>query len=180
MSDPMRRYLGLSVAVDYDAKRCIHVAECLRGLPAVFDTTRRPWILPNAARADAVNAIVQKCPSGALHCSRTDGGDGEIPPEDNTIVPQPRGALHVRGRVELRSSDGTLIAEDTRMALCRCGQSKNKPFCDNSHRAARFDDAGAVADGGVPPEAATGLSITALANGPLLAEGALILRGAGG
>src|SRR5688572_31622252 len=109
-------------------------AECLRTLPAVFDTGRRPWILPDAAGADAVAAAVERCPSGALHHLRPNG-PAEAPPAENTIVPAPRNALHVRGRIQLRAGDGTVITEDTRMTLCRCGQSKNKPFCDNSHRA---------------------------------------------
>src|SRR5688500_3207046 len=63
----IRRYTGLDVVVSYEAARCVHAAECLRTLPAVFDTGRRPWILPDAAGADAVAAAVERCPSGALH-----------------------------------------------------------------------------------------------------------------
>jgi CDGSH-type Zn-finger protein len=100
--------------------------------------------------------------------------------EDNTIVPMPAGPLYVRGRVQLRSADGSVIVEDTRLALCRCGKSHNKPFCDNSHRGVGFDDPGAVADGGVRAETNDGLSLTASANGPLLAQGAFVLRAAVG
>ena len=93
----------------------------------------------------------------------------------NTIVPMPDGPLYVRGRVQLRSADGNVIVEDMRLALCRCGQSHNKPFCDNSHRDSGFNDSGVVADGGVRAETETNdvLSITASANGPLLAGGAI-------
>jgi CDGSH-type Zn-finger protein len=73
-----------------------------------------------------------------------------------------------------------LIVEDMRLALCRCGQSHNKPFCDDSHRQAAFDDPGAVADGGAPAETSGELSITASANGPLLVQDAFTLRGASG
>jgi CDGSH-type Zn-finger protein/uncharacterized Fe-S cluster protein YjdI len=171
-----KRYFSLSILVDYDAKRCIHAAECIRGLPAVFDTNRRPWILPSAAEPDAIAAVVQRCPSGALHFSRTDGGPAEAAPEDNTIVPRPRGPLYVRGRVQLRAPDGRLLVEDTRLSLCRCGQSRNKPFCDNSHRAAGFADPGSVAGGGDALGARGGLTITAQQDGPLLVEGALSIN----
>jgi CDGSH-type Zn-finger protein/uncharacterized Fe-S cluster protein YjdI len=180
MSDKVRHYSDEEIDISYDARRCIHVGKCLRGLPAVFDAARRPWILPTGADADAIAAVIAKCPSGALHYIRRDGGEAETPPEQNTISPMPGSALYIRGRVQLRSADGGLIVEDLRLALCRCGQSNNKPFCDNSHRRARFDDPGAVADGGAPAETSDELTITATANGPLLVEGAFTLRAANG
>ena len=130
MSDKVRHYADEEIDITYDSRRCIHVAECIRGLPAVFNTSRRPWILPTGAGADAIAAVVAKCPTGALHFTRRDGGVAEPTTEDNTIVPMPAGPLYVRGRVQLRSADGSVIVEDTRLALCRCGRSHNKPFCD--------------------------------------------------
>jgi CDGSH-type Zn-finger protein/uncharacterized Fe-S cluster protein YjdI len=179
-ASPVKRYVSLSIYVDYEARRCIHAAVCVRGLPSVFDRERRPWVLPSAASADKVARVVEKCPSGALHFVRTDGGPAESAPDDNTIVPRPSGPLHVRGRVQLRSPAGGLLAEDLRMSLCRCGQSRNKPFCDQSHRAAGFSDPGNVPNGGVAAERRTDLTITPTANGPYLIEGALILRSARG
>jgi CDGSH-type Zn-finger protein/uncharacterized Fe-S cluster protein YjdI len=179
-SDKVRHYADEEIDVSYDARRCIHAAECLRGLPAVFDTSRRPWILPTGAGADAIATVIAKCPSGALHFTRRDGGAAETPPEHNTITPMPGASLYVHGRVQLRSADSSLIVEDMRLTLCRCGQSRNKPFCDNSHRAAGFDDPGAVADGGAPVETNDGLTITASANGPLLLQGAFIVQAADG
>ena len=151
MSDNARHYADDTIDISYDARRCIHAAECVRGLPAVFDTARRPWILPSGASADAIAAVIAKCPSGALHFARRDGGAAETPHEPTTIVPMPRGPLHVRGRVELRSADGGLIVEDTRLTLCRCGQSQNKPFCDNSHRTVGFDDSSTAVRGEKSP-----------------------------
>lgn len=179
MNDNVRHYADVEIDVRYDAQRCIHAAECLRGFPAVFDMTRRPWILPTGAGADAIATVIAKCLSGVLHFMRRDGGAAEIPPEGNTIVPMAGGPLYIHGRVQLRSADGKLIVKDMRLALCRCGQSHNKPFCDNSHRDASFDP-GTVANGGVPPETNEGLLLTASANGPLLVKGAFTLGGAGG
>jgi len=149
-SDTMRHYAGDVIDISYDVRRCIHAAECMRGLPAVFDSSRRPWIVPSAASADAIADVIARCPSGALHFTRRDGGPSETPQKPTTIEPTPGGPYYVRGLVELRSSDGTSVVEDVRMALCRCGQSHNKPFCDNSHFAAGFDDPGAVPNSAPP------------------------------
>jgi CDGSH-type Zn-finger protein/uncharacterized Fe-S cluster protein YjdI len=183
MNDTIRHYANDKIDISYDARRCIHAAECVRGLPVVFDTARRPWILPTAASSEAIATVITKCPTGALHYTRRDGGvPDETPSEQATIVPMPDGPLYVRGFVQLRSADGKVIIEDMRLALCRCGQSHNKPFCDNSHRGSGFRDSGVVADGGVRGETETNdvLSMTASANGPLLLEGPFVLRSADG
>ena len=86
MRDEVRHYAGEAIDISYDARRCIHGAECVRGLPAVFDTDRRPWILPSGASADAIAAVIDRCPSGALHYTRRDGGAAESPPEQTTMT----------------------------------------------------------------------------------------------
>ena len=65
-----KTYAGKKVDVSFDPEVCIHAANCVRGLPAVFDTERRPWIVPDAAEADVVVAQVGRCPSGALQAKR--------------------------------------------------------------------------------------------------------------
>jgi uncharacterized Fe-S cluster protein YjdI len=142
LNDGLRHYANEAIDVSYDAQRCIHAAECVRSLPAVFDTNRRPWILPSGASADAIAAVIEKCPSGALHYTRRDRGAAESSPREMTIRPVPGGPLYVRGLIQLRSADGSLVLEDTRVALCRCGQSQNKPFCDNGHIGTDFDGPG--------------------------------------
>jgi hypothetical protein len=82
------------------------------------------------------------CPTGALHFRRLDGGAQEEPDAETTIEPRPNGPLFVRGRVRIVDSEGELIRQDTRVALCRCGASKNKPFCDGSHLTIGFDAGG--------------------------------------
>ena len=143
-NDTARHYCDDAIEITYDAHRCIHAAECIRGLPAVFDSGRRPWIEPSAASADEIAKVIARCPSGALHFKRQDGGSSETPELPTTIVPTPGGPYYVRGLIQLKSADGSSVFEDIRMALCRCGQSHNKPFCDNSHFYAGFDDAGAI------------------------------------
>jgi uncharacterized Fe-S cluster protein YjdI/CDGSH-type Zn-finger protein len=143
-NDTIRHYFDEAIEIAYDPHRCIHAAECIRGLPAVFDNGRRPWIIPSEAAADEIARVISKCPSGALHFKRRDGGPNEVPELPIKIVPTSGGPLYIRGLVRLQSADGSSIFEDFRMALCRCGQSQNKPFCDNSHFHTGFDDPGAV------------------------------------
>jgi uncharacterized Fe-S cluster protein YjdI/CDGSH-type Zn-finger protein len=140
----VRHYSDDAIEITYDPHRCIHAAECIRGLPAVFDCNRMPWIVPSEARADEIARVVARCPSGALHFRRRDGGPDESPELPTTVVPTAGGPFFVRGLVQLRSAHGGAVFEDFRMALCRCGQSRNKPFCDNSHLYSGFDDPGGV------------------------------------
>jgi uncharacterized Fe-S cluster protein YjdI/CDGSH-type Zn-finger protein len=127
-----RVYRGRDIEVSFDLDQCIHIGECLRRMPAVFALGRRPWVAPDAASADEVAAIVERCPSGALQYHRLDGGPDETGPEPATVTPMRNGPLLIRGRVEVKHEDGT-VEVMPRATLCRCGQSKSKPFCDNSH-----------------------------------------------
>ncbi len=104
------------------------------------DSRRRPWIVPSAASADEIANVIARCPSGALHFKRCDGSPSETPQLPTSIVPTPGGPLYVRDLIQLRSADGSSVFEGVRMALGRCGQSHNKPFCDKSHLYAGFDD----------------------------------------
>lgn len=74
MAKPVQTYETPAIVVTFDPNVCRHTAVCLRGLPAVFDVSRRDWVRPDAADADAVEAQVKRCPSGALQCRRKDGG----------------------------------------------------------------------------------------------------------
>jgi uncharacterized Fe-S cluster protein YjdI/CDGSH-type Zn-finger protein len=134
-----RSYRTDQVVVQWDSSRCIHTGFCLKALPAVFDTSRRPWVDIDAADADAIAAAVEQCPSGALQYERLDG-PGEQPDVPASTVPWPSGPLMVRGDVEVRTTRGELLRAGYRMALCRCGHSQNPPFCDMSHVEAEFRD----------------------------------------
>lgn len=133
-----RTYTTEAIAVHWDASRCIHTARCIAGLPGVFDPRRRPWIDLDETDADEVAAVVTRCPTGALHFQRRDGGPDEQAVTPPIVMPAPNGPLFVRGHVQIVNGAGEVLREDTRMALCRCGASENKPFCDNSHRRIGF------------------------------------------
>ena len=140
MSDDAREYRTEKIAVLWDAERCIHSANCVRGLPRVFNPMDRPWVHIEAADAEGLAAVILTCPSGALHFRRLDGGAEEPVPSETTVQTVPDGPLYVRGDITVRDSAGAVIRTDTRMALCRCGASAHKPFCDNSHVRTGFRD----------------------------------------
>ena len=132
--DLTRAYDTPEITVQWFASRCIHSANCVRALHAVFDPQRRPWIDPTAASADAIAAAVLRCPTGALHFIRHDGGAQEVPDVPTTLTPIRNGPLYARGDVEVRSLDGVALRRDTRVSICRCGLAAKEPFCDNTCR----------------------------------------------
>ena len=95
----VKTYSGEDVSVSYDSSRCLHVAECVRGLNAVFDTDNRPWIQPDKAAAETVAETVRRCPTGALHYALVAGDKEEAEPETR-ITPQPDGPLYIRGNLK--------------------------------------------------------------------------------
>jgi len=119
----VKSYEGEHIEVTYDAARCLHAAECVRGMPAVFDTAKRPWIAPDGGDADALAGVIRRCPTGALHYTLRDG-EPERPSVPTRIRAPERGPLLIDGDLEL---DGE---RETRAAICRCGQSANQPYCD--------------------------------------------------
>ena len=138
---PTRTYQGEAIEVHWEPRLCIHVRNCVRELPSVFRPDARPWVVVDAAGADAVAEAIERCPTGALHYRRLDGGAQEHAPSETTIEPRPNGPLFVRGHVRVVGDDGGVIREDSRVALCRCGGSSNKPFCDGTHRRNGFTTA---------------------------------------
>ncbi len=139
MGKLLQVYEHESIAVTFDARRCYHAAECIRHLPAVFDSSARPWVRPERADADAIIAAVHRCPSGALRVTR-DGEPVEISDETLTVKASRNGPLVVRGPVRLVRDDGTELVEGRRVSLCRCGESRRKPLCDGTHRTCGFRD----------------------------------------
>ena len=178
-----KTYKGRDIDVTFELKRCIHAAECGSRLQEVFDVAQRPWVQPDKATADQVHETIHHCPSGALKYVRHDGGPQEQPPDKNVIVVTDSGEYQLRGDVQLVTMDGETLAEEYRLTLCRCGESNNKPFCDNTHRKARFMAPSQVADNS--EETAdlqpTGkLKVVASTNGPLLLQGNFEIQDASG
>lgn len=148
MEEDVHRYHGTEIEVSYDSNRCIHVRECVKGLPNVFDPNERPWIDLEDVDPDEVAAVIERCPTGALQYERLDGGDDETPPAQNSLTVVADGPLYLYGDIHLQTPNGDMMLDDTRVALCRCGHSENKPLCDNSHN--RVFDADGLSQDDLP------------------------------
>lgn len=72
----LQTYEGERFAVTFDPNICVHSAVCVRGLPAVFDVSRKRWVDVGAASAEAIAAQIGQCPSGALQFVRRDAPGG--------------------------------------------------------------------------------------------------------
>ena len=133
--NPDRRddYVGKTITIHDNRAICAHAGFCTDGLSSVFRMNTEPWIDPDGATAQEIIAIVQKCPSGALSYS-VDGvehrDDSASPP---SVFVAPSGPYAVKGGCELVDAQWGVGASEEHFDLCRCGGSKNKPFCDGSH-----------------------------------------------
>ena len=158
------------ITVEFDAKKCIHARRCVLGLPAVFNPNARPWIAPENAPVEELARLIDNCPSGALSYRRKDGGCEEPAVPVNTAKPWENGPVEFRGDLQITDEPPR-----SRALLCRCGLSKNKPYCDNSHLDADFqassepptaeDSADDLETPGGP------LEIKPIENGPLMVVG---------
>lgn len=74
-------YAAPGIVVTWEPGRCQHAAECVGGLPAVFNVKSHPWISPTAASVDELVATIDKCPSHALGY-RTDDGRQRVAPSE--------------------------------------------------------------------------------------------------
>ncbi|WP_158544930.1 ferritin-like domain-containing protein [Dyella monticola] len=156
VQDGIETVEGEKLTLLYEARRCIHARFCVTGAPDVFlANVQGPWLYPDAMDVERLVDIAHACPSGAIQYRRRDGRPDEPPPPVNLAAMREAGPYAFRGDLRL---NGTSIG--FRATLCRCGASKNKPFCDGSHH-----DAGFTASGEPP----TGPSTEALAvrDGPL-------------
>ena len=147
-----KRYRGQHADVTWDADVCTHAGICIRDLPQVFDLDRKPWVLPDGAAGDALQArlreVVANCPSGALAMAAgtaaaeapgvaaTDASEAETV----TIKVRQGGPLLVKGPVVITDVAGNVLRETSNVALCRCGATQNVPFCDGSHKDVELAD----------------------------------------
>jgi CDGSH-type Zn-finger protein/uncharacterized Fe-S cluster protein YjdI len=171
---------GQDIDVRFDKSLCIGIAECGRSTGELFQKGRNPWCLPDASTPAEVREIIERCPSGALsYHDKT--GDAEAAPAQNRITVVADGPLYAHGALRIEGAPEDKPGLNTRAALCRCGQSQNKPYCDNSHREAGFRDYGAVGDTGPGLESEGGpLELKPVEHGPLLARGNFKIRAASG
>jgi CDGSH-type Zn-finger protein/uncharacterized Fe-S cluster protein YjdI len=162
---------GGGVRLRFEGKRCIHSRNCVLSRPDVFvPNVEGAWIHPENATPEEIAELAHTCPSGAITYSRLDGGKGETPPLVNVVRVRENGPLAVHAQMSIEG-----LGDCFRATLCRCGASKNKPFCDGSHTAAKFTATGEPpAQESQPLASRVGeLKVTPQPNGPLRVTGNL-------
>ena len=136
-------YEGEGIVVHDNRQQCAHAEECIHGAPEVFHKMHRPWITPASGDADHTAEVIRRCPSGALAYSRP-GEEWRETERPARVRVMPGGPYRVEGGIELVVDEGAWAEGVGRehYALCRCGGSKNKPFCDGTHWRNGFSDSG--------------------------------------
>lgn len=134
-------YVGKKITIHDDRGICSHAGFCTAGLPKVFRMATEPWIDADAETVEKIIETIRKCPSGALSYS-VDGKLFNSFSEVAEIQITEDGPYFVKGKISLQDEDRPESEEH--FALCRCGKSKNKPFCDGQHWYDKFKDAGKV------------------------------------
>ena len=124
-----KTYRGAGLAVSFDRELCSHAGECVRGAPAVFDIHGKPWIQLDKGEAAALREVVARCPSGALQVEEAQASA----PAGVVVRVAANGPLLLEGACVVIASDGGELKQGTKLALCRCGHSAKKPFCDGAH-----------------------------------------------
>lgn len=179
MEKKILSYQGEDIKLTYDLKRCIHAANCVAGLPDVFDPDKKPWINPDQASPNKVADVIETCPTGALHYEINSSDRMEMAPSKNRVSLQKDGPVNFYGDIEIQDHEGNILLEDTRAAMCRCGATGNGPLCDNSHKKVDFN-AHTDADRSKLPESESGkhdkLIIKMMKNGPAILEGAYTIE----
>ncbi len=137
--DVRERYAGSRITIFDNRALCAHAGHCTDGLKEVFRMREEPWIAPDAASVEKVIETIRKCPSGALSYA-IDGAEGAPPKRAPAVEVTDDGPYAVTGGVELAGAKFGEGASREHYTLCRCGMSKNKPFCDGSHWGVKFRD----------------------------------------
>ena len=137
--DKCDRYQGQKLVIHDNRSICAHVGACTDGLPSVWRMGQEPWVDPDGADVAAIIKVIEQCPSGALGYTLEEDAVGTDVAETGIVVSQ-NGPYYVTGPIELADAPWGRGASKTRYALCRCGASKNKPFCDGGHWTIEFRD----------------------------------------
>ncbi|HEX7904345.1 MAG TPA: (4Fe-4S)-binding protein [Chitinophagaceae bacterium] len=140
------KYTNDEVTVVWKPKICIHSTLCWKGLIDVFNPKEKPWVKMEGASTERIIEQVRKCPSGALSYymnvdAPADETEDKIVAESAHITQikvSANGPYLIQSECLIIHSDGKEETKTGTVALCRCGTSGNKPYCDGSHRKVGF------------------------------------------
>jgi len=139
IEDKRDNYVGKNITIHDNRGICAHAGRCTDGLASVFHLREEPWIYPDSATAEEIIATIKTCPSGALSYSVEDVEHRDQDREPSVFI-APNGPYVVTGQPELNDTERCEGASTEHFTLCRCGGSKNKPFCDGTHWSNGFKD----------------------------------------
>lgn len=136
--DRVITYEGNEATVNYNPMLCSHAAECGRLASNIFNPANKPWVQPDKGTVEEVEAAISACPSGALSLATDQGPDHRYADRAQIVVERngPYWIKDIAAPTDARAAG----AADGKYVLCRCGLSGNKPYCDGSHRDAKWDD----------------------------------------
>ncbi len=141
-SEIVKKYTNGEITVRWQPAKCIHATTCFKMLPEVFKPRERPWVKINAASTDEIIKTVEACPTDALTWlyndpNRNNNNNFTKMQENSKQKPKieiiDNGPLFIPASVDLVNHDGKILKVNEDKYVCRCGHSKNKPFCDGSH-----------------------------------------------
>ena len=136
MKSVIKRYTTDDTTIVWQSAMCTHSKKCFAGLPEVFNPKNRPWVQLDESTVEKIVAQVKQCPSGALSI---EGAVQDTTESSTKMTVTKGGPLLVKGALTIELADGETVEKTGMTALCRCGASANKPYCDGSHQNIEFD-----------------------------------------
>lgn len=137
--DKNESFAGKEITIHDNRAVCSHIGHCILKLPEIFRKGKKPWVDPDAADPEEIAKAIRTCPSGALSYTMNKVLHKDYPHEPEIFMVK-NGPYHAIGGVELEDKQGFKPETMDHYALCRCGKSKNKPFCDGTHIDTEFKD----------------------------------------
>ena len=135
----LKHYENDDIKVTWEVPICMHSTRCWKELKSVFKPLERPWVDLDGANAARIAAQIDRCPSGALKYElKKEAAQAAASVTDNTVMLAKDGPILMSGGCTITLPDGTTEVREGNVALCRCGASGNKPFCDGAHKKAGF------------------------------------------
>jgi CDGSH-type Zn-finger protein len=132
-------HVGKRITIFDNRALCAHAGICTDKLKSVFLYGKQPWIDADGAAVEDIISTIGKCPSGALSYA-IDGVEGAPPQRPEMVTVTDNGPYAITGGIEMMNTPFGDGASKEHYTLCRCGASKNKPFCDGSHWTVNFKD----------------------------------------
>jgi uncharacterized Fe-S cluster protein YjdI len=141
MPKQTHRYTNGEVTVIWKPEQCIHSKICWTQLRDVFDPAKRPWVNMEGADTQAIIDQVKKCPSGALSFDMNENKEAAVQSASASITNidiLPNGPILIKTNCQISFGNSEVTTKEGITALCRCGASNNKPYCDGSHNRIGF------------------------------------------